>query len=261
MKERSELFTELLNIIRKLREPDGCPWDKKQTPESFKPYLLEETHELSEAIDIGDANHIKEELGDLFFQISFLTLLYEDQKLFTMADALQGIVDKMIRRHPHVFTDEKFESEEAIRKNWQKIKAEEKQQEKSDLIDVPKSLPSLNRAQRVSSRAAAHGFEWPDQETLLKKFQEESTELEEAVRSGDKKHIAEELGDVFFMLINICRRHDLYGEDIMHKATDKFIRRYTSMETMIKKDGESITELNSDDHLRYWLKTKENETG
>ncbi len=263
MKDQSELFLELLEIIKKLRAPDGCPWDQKQTPASIKPYLLEETHELSEAIDNGDPDHIKEELGDVFFQISFLTLLHEEKNLFTMADALQAIIDKMIRRHPHVFTDEKFESEEAIRKNWQKIKAAEKKQgdtqEKTELIDVPKSLPSLNRAQRVSSRAAAHGFEWPDTETLLEKFREEALELEEAVRSEDKEHIAEELGDVFFMLINICRRHNLYGEDIMHQATDKFIRRYTGMERLIRNDGKSITELNSKDHLCYWQQTKENE--
>lgn len=263
MKEKTDLFTELIDIIKKLRAPNGCPWDKKQTPESLKPYLLEETHELAEAIDAGDAHHIKEELGDLFFQISFLTLLHEEKELFSMEDALQAIIDKMIRRHPHVFTDEKFESDEAIRQNWQKIKAAEKKakktSEKTDLIDVPKSLPALNRAQRVSSRAAAHGFEWPDTATLLGKFREETLELDEAVRSGDKEHIAEELGDVFFMLINICRRHDLYGEDIMHQATDKFIRRYSSMEGMIREDGKHMTKLDSDEQLCYWLQTKENE--
>lgn len=261
MKEKSELFTELLEIITKLRAPDGCPWDRKQTPESLKPYLLEETHELSEAIDIGDPQHIKEELGDLFFQISFLALIHEEKNLFTMDDTLQAIIDKMVRRHPHVFTDEKFESEEAIRQNWQKIKAAEKKQGKTDLIDVPKSLPALNRAQRVSSRAAAHGFEWPDTQALVQKFREESQELEEAVQSGDKEHIAEELGDVFFMLINICRRHNLYGEDIMNQATDKFIRRYTGMDRLIRNDGKSMTELSSNDHLCYWQQTKENEPG
>ncbi len=263
MKNTAKLFVELIDIIKKLRAPDGCPWDKKQTPETLKPYLLEETHELSEAIDSGDHDHIKEELGDLFFQISFLTLVHEEQNIFTMEEALQAIIDKMIRRHPHVFTDEKFESEEAIRQNWQKIKAaekKEKKEDKTDLLDVPKSLPALNRAQRVSSRVAAHGFEWPDTETLLAKFHEESQELEEAVQSGDKKHIAEELGDVFFMLINICRRHNLYGEDIMHQATDKFIRRYTGMAKLIQKDDKKVTELSSKDHLCYWQQAKENES-
>lgn len=258
------LFTELTEIIKRLRAPEGCPWDKKQTPESLKPYLLEETHELSEAIDGGDPHHIKEELGDVFFQLSFLAALYEEKNLFTLTDALQGIIDKMIRRHPHVFTDQKFDSEEDIRQNWQKIKAREKKEQtekKDDLIDVPKSLPSLNRAQRVSSRVAAHGFEWPDTQTLLEKFKEESLELAEAVHSGDKEHIAEELGDVFFMLINICRRHDLYGEDIMHQATDKFIRRYTEMDRLMKSDGERMTELDSNDHLRYWLQAKKNKVG
>ena len=170
--------------------------------------------------------------------------------------ALDQKIDKMIRRHPHVFTDEKFESEEAIRKNWQKIKAAEKKQQKSDLIDVPKSLPALNRAQRVSSRAASHGFEWPDTKTLLDKFKEESQELVEAVQNGTKEGIVEELGDVFFMLVNICRRNDLYSEDIMHKATDNFINRYTIMDTMIKESGKNITELSSDDHVSYWVKAK-----
>jgi MazG family protein len=261
MTQKAELFLELIEIIKKLRAPDGCPWDRKQTAASLKPYLLEETHELAEAIDSGDPQHIKEELGDLFFQISFLTLLFEEKNLFTMTEALQAIIDKMVRRHPHVFTDEKFESEEAIRRNWQKIKAEEKKQSQSNLIDVPKSLPALNRAQRVSSRAAAHGFEWPDNESLITKFQEESRELSEALGDGDQKHIAEELGDVFFMLINICRRHGLYGEDIMHQATDKFIRRYTGMERLIQNDGTSLPELGSADHLRYWRQSKENEAG
>ncbi len=261
MKEQAELFVELIEIIKQLRAPDGCPWDKKQTPESLKPYVLEETHELCEAIDSGDALHIKEELGDVFFQLTFLACMHEEKNLFTMADALQAIIDKMIRRHPHVFTDEIFESEEAIRKNWQKIKAAEKKPEKTDLLDVPRSLPALNRAQRVSSRAAAHGFEWPDNQTLLEKFQEESRELVEAVQSGDTKDIAEEAGDLFFMLINICRRHNLYGEDIMHQATDKFIRRYTGMDSLIQKDGKNITRLSSKEHLHYWQQTKADERG
>lgn len=265
MTNSAALFIELLEIIEKLRAPDGCPWDRKQTPASLKPYLLEETHELSEAIDAGDEDHIKEELGDLFFQISFLTQLYEEEGHFTIADTLQGIIDKMVRRHPHVFTDEVFESEEAIRQNWQKIKAQEKKDkkksDKSELIDVPKSLPALNRAQRVSSRAAAHGFEWPDTATLIDKFQEEARELEEAVLSGDNAEIADELGDVFFMLINICRRHNLYGEDIMQQATDKFIRRYTEMDQRIRRDNNAMTELSSAEQLRYWLQAKAAEQG
>lgn len=131
MKTPAALFTELIEIIEKLRGPEGCPWDKKQSPQSLKPYLLEETHELAEAIDAADGDHIKEELGDLFFQISFLALLHQEKKQFTIADSLQGIIDKMVRRHPHVFTDEVFASDEAIRQNWQKIKAQEKKEKKS----------------------------------------------------------------------------------------------------------------------------------
>ncbi|PLX50157.1 MAG: nucleoside triphosphate pyrophosphohydrolase [Desulfobulbaceae bacterium] len=263
MKTPAALFTELIEIIEKLRGPEGCPWDKKQSPQSLKPYLLEETHELAEAIDAADGDHIKEELGDLFFQISFLALLHQEKKQFTIADSLQGIIDKMVRRHPHVFTDEVFASDEAIRQNWQKIKAQEKKekkkQDKGELIDVPKSLPALNRAQRVSSRAASHGFEWPDTASLLNKFREEAQELVEAVEQGNRQEISEEIGDLFFMLINICRWHDLYGEDIMHLATDKFIRRYTMMEELIRRHGSKMTEMASEQHLHFWRQAKEKE--
>lgn len=251
-------FIELIDIISKLRAPDGCPWDKKQTPASLKQYLMEETHELAEAIDSEDIDNIKEELGDLFFQLGFLASLYEEYGQFTIDDTLQTIITKMIRRHPHVFTDQKFSSDEEIRQNWQKIKAEEKKKKAASdySLDVPKTLPALNRAQRVSSRIAAHGFEWPDDATMINKLSEEHTELQEALVKGSKEEISDEIGDVMFMLINICRRNELYGEDIMHKATDKFLKRYQTMAQLVKDNNKSLTDLASNEQLFYWQEAK-----
>lgn len=258
MTKIADSFLALLQIINRLRAPDGCPWDKKQTPQSLKPYLLEETHELVEAIDSGDTDNIREELGDLYFQISFLALLYEEQGLFSVDDTLGSIIAKMTRRHPHVFTDEKFTSEEEIRQNWQKIKATEKKTKTNSeySVDVPRSLPALNRAQRVSSRVAAHGFEWPDDRTMHDKLQEEYEELLEALASADQSKISEEMGDVMFMLINICRRNDLYGEDIMQQATDKFIQRYETMAELVKNNNKDLTNLTSNEQLSFWQQAK-----
>ncbi|MEN8139860.1 MAG: nucleoside triphosphate pyrophosphohydrolase [Thermodesulfobacteriota bacterium] len=258
----ADSFVEIIDLIHKLRAPGGCPWDRKQTAVSIKPYLLEETHELAEAIDQGHVANIREELGDLYFQISFIALLFEEEGQFTVKDVLDGIIAKMVRRHPHVFTDEEFASDEAIRQNWQKIKAQEKkekaaQEEESSNVDVPRSLPGLNRSQRVSARVAAHGFEWPDNVSLMAKFSEECQELHEAVSGRNKEEISEEIGDVLFMLVNICRRHDLYGEDIIHQATDKFINRFETMEGLCAKDKTSLAEENSAAQLRYWQRAKE----
>ncbi len=252
----TEKFNELLGLITKLRTPKGCPWDRKQTPKSFKPYLLEETHELSEAIDSGNIDHIKEELGDLFFQVSFLGILYEEAGDFPVDDCLQGIIDKMTRRHPHVFTDEKFASEEAIRQNWQKIKAGEKEKAKSDIIDVPKSLPALTRAQRVSSRIANQGFEWSSDKQLMAKFSEEVAELQQAVENNNEENIREEIGDVLIMLINLSRRKGFYTEDLLHGSVDNFITRFTVMTNLITEKQENLTDLSDAEKVDYWRQAK-----
>lgn len=252
----AEKFNELLDLITKLRTPEGCPWDKKQTPQSFKPYLLEETHELSEAIDSGDLDHIKEELGDLFFQVSFLGVLYEEAGDFPIDDCLQAIIDKMIRRHPHVFTDEIFDSDEAIRQNWQKIKAKEKETSPNDIIDVPKSLPALTRAQRVSSRIANQGFDWLSDEQLMAKLSEEMEELKEAVTQDKEEDIKEEIGDVLIMLINLCRRKGFYSEDLMHESVDGFIKRFATMTQLVTEQHENLTDLSDKEKVAYWRRAK-----
>ncbi len=252
-------FQKLQDIIAALRSPDGCPWDRKQTAQSFKSYLIEEAHELIEAIDADDPQLIKEELGDMFFQITFLGRLYEEKGLFTIADALGTISEKMIHRHPHVFTEQEVESEEDQRRLWNELKANEKEQKKdaTELIsNVPKSLPALRRAQRVSERAAHNGFEWKNIDSVFVKLSEEIAEFREAVESKDEQAIEEELGDLLFVLVNLGRLTNTNSEDALLAATEKFIGRFNAVEKKLIKEGRKIRETEPDELVRLWQKTK-----
>jgi MazG family protein len=225
-------FKELLEIVSKLRSPDGCPWDKKQTPESMKPYLLEETHELAEAIDSNMPDHIKEELGDLFFQLSLISLMYEEQEKFTVSDALQAISEKMIRRHPHVFENKSFSSPEELRQNWMKIKSEEKKkaQVSSSNLDVPKSLPALSRAQQVIHRTARSGFHRHGSSSLMSDISSKTELLSKAVDKKQQEEIRRFLGETLFMLVELGRLFELYCEDILQETTTDFVKKYHKME-------------------------------
>lgn len=256
-------FEALRQIIVRLRQPDGCPWDIKQTPESFKSYLIEETHELLESIDKNDPVQIKEELGDLLFQILFLNQLYEEQGLFTLSDVIMSITGKMIERHPHVFSDEVVSSEEEQRLRWNQIKAQEKKEPKAvaDLLgNVPKSLPGLRRAQRVSERAASNGFEWRDHNQAFAKLHEEIAELQEAVAHGNAEQIAEELGDALFMLVNLGRLTKTNSEDALQATTNKFIRRFSLLEQKAKSTGHTVGELSEASQLALWDEVKKDLT-
>ncbi|MBA3015501.1 MAG: nucleoside triphosphate pyrophosphohydrolase [Proteobacteria bacterium] len=256
-------FEELRNIIVILRQPDGCPWDLRQTPESIKSYLIEETHELLEAIERNDPVMVKEELGDLFFQLLFVNQLFEEQGHFTLSQVLVGITDKMIQRHPHVFGDEIVASEEDQRRRWNEIKAKEKKEGSSvaDLLrNVPGSLPGLRRAQRVSERAAHNGFEWRDIQQALGKLDEELGELHEAVANSDPGHIEEELGDVLFMLVNLGRLTKTNCEEALQRTTSKFIKRFDLIERKAKDTGRSIGELTMDEQLALWNEAKKDLT-
>ncbi len=258
----SDDFSKLIIIIKRLRDPDGCPWDQKQTVESFKPYLIEEMHELLEAISTNDHQHIMEELGDVLFQLIFINNLYEEQNFFALSDVIKGISDKMIRRHPHVFGDTEYSSDKEFRKNWNLIKAEEKDKKgvkEKGLFDFPKSLPGLMRAHRVSARAVSSGFEWPDVQGVMDKLDEELLELQEAVASKKKSAIEDELGDVFFTLVNVARKHELDPESVMQTSTDKFIRRFTKMSEIAEKDGHHIEDLDINEMQRYWEMAKKDE--
>jgi MazG family protein len=256
----AEKFSKLLEIVAKLRSPEGCPWDKKQTPQGMKPYLIEESHELGEAIDSGNPEHVKEELGDLFFQLSLISQMYAEKDLFDISDALQEIIDKMIRRHPHVFDNQSFSSKEELRQNWLKIKAEEKKEEKSpvSIIDVPKTLPALNRAQRVSHRAEQKGIR-VSRESDITALSQKSLLLKQAVEQKDKHHVSALLGETLFIIANIGRSFDLYCEDLLQTTTSQFIRRYQDVEKLIESEtGLKINEVDKETRQLYWDRSQEN---
>ncbi len=260
MTETSEKFTKLLRIISRLREPDGCPWDQKQTPQTFKTYVIEEAHELLEAIDTDDPQHIREELGDMLFQVIFLNNLYEEKNLFSLDEVIDSISEKMIRRHPHVFGDETITSEQELRKKWQAIKSKEnkkKDKETGLLASLPKSLPALRRAQRVSERAARSGFEWPDIHHAIGKIEEEVEELKKALDTGLGEKFFEEVGDLLFSMVTLCRLANTSSEDALSAATEKFIARFTEMEKMLKHEGRTLADLDTESMLDIWQKSKQ----
>jgi MazG family protein len=262
MRDKTSEFSELVNLIGTLRQPGGCPWDQKQTVASFRPYLLEEMHELFEALDLEDHNHIKEELGDLLFQIIFLGNLYEEQGIFTITEILEAITAKMIRRHPHVFGAKKINSAKELRKNWNKIKTQEnknKNQAEKGIFSFPKSLPALFRAQRVSRRAVSSGFEWPDINGVFEKLDEELAELKEALRSGNPNAIEDELGDMFFTMVNISRKAGFEAETTLQRATEKFIRRFSRMAELAGEKNTILEELDISAMQRLWKQTKAEE--
>lgn len=255
-------LAELAQIITRLRQPDGCPWDRKQTPATFRVYLVEELHELLDAIDLDDRPLIREELGDLLFQVIFLNNLYEEQGSFSLGEVLDGINAKMIRRHPHVFGDSKFASEKELRRNWNLVKTGEnvaKGRKEHSIFNFPRSLPALNRAQRVSDRAVSSGFEWPDLSAVFAKLDEELAELREATARGSDRDVEEELGDLLFTMVNIARKSGFDAEKSLQKATDKFIRRFTGMTKLAEADGTSIEDLDIIAMQEYWLRVKKEE--
>jgi len=257
--ETGKKFCELLEIIALLRSPEGCPWDQKQTVQTFKPYLIEETHELSEALDNNDPNQIREELGDLFFQLGFINQLYEERAIFSIEDVLQAIIDKMVRRHPHVFEGKTFKSYDEMSKNWARVKEREKTKKKNKAyeLDVPKSLPALIRSQKVSSRAARTGFDWPDMQSFVEKLSAEFKILTDSVSQGNKEVIQKNLGDLLFLLINLARKCEVNSEECLHQTTNEFIKRFKLMEELISAKNLSIDELDSKSQLEFWAKAKD----
>lgn len=255
-------FSKLTEIITRLRQPDGCPWDRKQTVSTFRAYLVEELHELLEAIDLDDHPLIKEELGDLLFQVLFLNNLYEEQGSFSLNDVLDTISAKMVRRHPHVFGDTKIDSEKELRRNWNRVKTAEntaKGKKEHSIFTFPRSLPALNRAQRVSERAVSSGFEWPDLAAVFAKLEEEFAELKEATDRGIQPEVEEEIGDLLFTMVNIARKSGFDAETSLQKATDKFIKRFTKMAKLAETDGTPLEDLDILAMQEYWGQIKKEE--
>jgi MazG family protein len=258
------LFERLLDVMMRLRAPHGCPWDREQTRVSLKPYLIEEAYEVLEAIESGRSAPLKEELGDLLFQVVFHARLAEELGEFTMADLLTQLIDKMVRRHPHVFGDASVGTATEALAQWEAIKqreAVEKGQPRSMLDGVPRALPALLRAQRVQSKAARVNFDWPDASAAWSKVEEEMREAGEALATGHVERIYDELGDALFSLVNVARLSKLDAEEALHGAIEKFRRRFAGMEAALAARGTSVSAVTADELERAWESAKGAERG
>jgi len=251
-------FRQLVELMAALRGPEGCPWDRKQTPESLKPFLVEECYEVVDALDEGRPDKIKEELGDLLFQILFHARIAEEQGHFSIDDVITAIHEKMIRRHPHVFGDEKLATDKEVLANWEEIKKKEKGHEdrKSVLEGVPKELPSLLRAHRLQERAARVGFDWNHLNEALPKLDEEIAEFKESLKEENAGKIEEELGDLFFTLVNISRFLGVNPDEALRKTISKFIRRFRYIEEHAENAGRSLNDMSLDDMEKLWQESK-----
>jgi ATP diphosphatase len=262
-------FERLLDIMRTLRDPDGCPWDREQTHASLRPFVLEETYELLEAIERGSAADLKEELGDFLFEAVFLARISEEAGEFGIGDAIDAICDKLVRRHPHVFArgseEDALTSEQVVEK-WETLKARERaaaggdeRRTKTTLSGVPKTLPALLRAYEISARAAAVGFDWNTPGDVLAKIDEEVAEVRHEVESGATGQLSraeEEMGDLLFAIANLSRKLGVEPEAALRRATEKFSARFEAMEQSLAARGRLLTEATLDEMEAEWGRVK-----
>lgn len=252
---------QLLAIMARLRDPEnGCPWDIEQDFRSIAPHTIEEAHEVAEAIERGDLAELKDELGDLLFQVVFHARMAEEEGAFGFADVVDAINDKMLRRHPHVFGDQHIADAEAQTVNWEKIKAEERaakgQTDSSALAGVCKGLGALQRAVKLQKRAARVGFDWPAVEPIFGKLNEEADELKEAIASGDRAHIEEEVGDLLFALTNIARKLEIDPGMALRGSNRKFEERFRAMERLAEQRGLKLDDLDLDAQEKIYQEIK-----
>lgn len=260
MEEKANSFLRLVELMAQLRSEEGCPWDREQTKENLKTYLLEETYEVLEAIDADSHDKLKEELGDLLFQVIFLARLCEEEGGFDIFSVIETICQKMIRRHPHVFGQTKLETSREVLKNWERIKQMERAHSPSPyLSDVPKSLPSLLRALRITEKASRVGFDWKSWKQVYEKVKEEMEELEQALNDQDLKHKQEEMGDLLFSLANLSRFIAVDPEEALRKTVAKFISRFSYIEERLKEKGKSLGEATLEEMDQLWDEFKRTE--
>jgi len=250
---------ELTQLIKKLRAPDGCPWDQQQKKEDIGKYILEEAYEVFDSLEEKSSQALKEELGDLLFQILFVAEISEDAGLFSLGDVLEEIRKKMIRRHPHVFGDKKVNSVQEVKENWQQIKKKERDNKNSQqdiFANVPRSLPALKRAQKITAIAATYGFDWSKIKEVLKKLKEELKEFDLAVKKGDQNKTEEELGDILFTLVNISRFVQVDAETALSKTTNKFLRRFSYITGQLSARGVTLEKADLTEIDALWNEAK-----
>ena len=256
-----EKFQLLVNLMQRLRAPGGCPWDREQTFDTIKPYLLEETYEVLDAIDARDWPELAGELGDLLLQAVFFSQMASEQDLFRIDDALDSINQKLVRRHPHVFGTETAQTGDDVRKIWSEVKAQENREKKKEaLLDgVPRALPALVEAQQIRTRAAAVGFDWNDAGQVLDKLREELAEFDAARQSGSPEQLEDELGDLLFVLVNLARFVKVDPEQALRKTNAKFRRRFAFVEQSLADRGATPAESNIDEMESLWQQAKSQE--
>src|ERR1051325_2716697 len=237
-------FDDLFRLMQRLRGPEGCPWDRKQTLPDLKPFVIEEAYEVVDAIDRDDRAALMEEVGDMLLEAVFIAEITREEGTFDIYDSITAIHDKLVRRHPHVFGDVEAGDAEQVLVNWEKLKSEERKAEnKGVLSGVPGSLPALLKASRLTEKAARVGFDWRRTEDVFEKLEEEIGELREAIDSGDEQQVHDEIGDLLFTIANIARKLNVNAEEALQSSNRKFRRRFESMESVVRRDGRNLDQL------------------
>ena len=254
-KKAAKNFIKFLGIIEKLRGPDGCPWDKEQTHESLLPYFLEETYEVIESIEEKEWGTLKEELGDIMLHVALQSQIAFEKRRFDIVDTLDSVNEKLVKRHPHVFSKRDNVASSDAKKNWEFMKHKEKKR-KSRLDGVPSNLPALNRASRLQQKASYVGFDWKNIDGVWEKLDEELNELKGAIKKNDEQNIGEEIGDVLFTIVNLARHLKVQSEDELRKANKKFVERFKKVESFIKIEGLDFENLSPQKLDEIWEKIK-----
>jgi tetrapyrrole methylase family protein/MazG family protein len=262
--EKQADIQKLVELVARLRGDGGCPWDREQTRESLKPMLIEEAYEVLDALDGDDAMELKGELGDLLFQVVFHAQIARENGEFDLADVIDRLHEKMIRRHPHVFGNADLRTAEDVLKNWEDIKADERgvlsvsrpESGKSLLDGIPAKLPALHEAYQMTAKAGRVGFDWPDLDSILQKLQEEAAELIAASRTDNRRQVADEVGDLLFVAVNVARFLGIDPETALRRSNKKFNRRFRYMETRIKQQGRELRDASLAEMDALWDEAK-----
>jgi len=246
-------FDELVQLMTTLRGPNGCPWDRKQTLPDLKPYVIEEAYEVVDAIDRDDRAALVEEIGDMLLEAVFVAEITREEGTFDIYDSITAIHDKLVRRHPHVFAGAEAKDAEQVLMNWEKLKSEERKAEnKSVLSGVPRSMPALLKASRLTEKAARVGFDWRRTDDVFDKLDEEIGELREAVALNDPAKVEEEIGDLLFTIANIARKVSANAEEALQSTNRKFMRRFESMEKQVHERGQNLDQLTLEEMDALW---------
>lgn len=252
-------FDDLTEIIKILRSPDGCPWDREQTLYSLKSAMMEEAAELLDALDNKDIENIKEELGDLLLHVVMHSRIAEEENIFSLDDVIKNLNDKLVRRHPHVFGDEKIHTASAVIKRWDEVKATEmksKPKLKSVLDKTPNNLPTLMKSENLQKRAAKYGFDWENPDDVFRKLDEEVAELKVAYQKGDMEEAGKELGDVIFSAVNLARHLKISADESLRKTNTKFKNRFSYIEEQLEKKGKNLKDATLEEMDALWNEAK-----